>query len=465
MKLSELFKKLKIKKEIDNDFDIYKITKDSRKCTINCVYFNVQKKYINKAIENNIKVIITDDDYDNENLIVVKVNKLFDTYVKALKYFYFTNSPKIIGITGTSGKTTTSTLLYETLKLSRKNVLLIGTDGNFKYVNNLEIITDTVNTTPDIELIYELIGSFNYDYVILEISSQGLVNKRVAGLLFDIAVFLNISNEHLDFHKNINNYLLSKLLLFKQLKTNGVGLFNENLPYLDQAKACCKKYYTFGLNKGNYQIDYQEVDLEAMKVKILDKWLLTQLTGGYNAENICAVYAIMKILKINYIYLIKCLEKGFKASGRLDIVNYKSNKIIIDFAHTEKEVLVLLKYIKKYCKHNLYVVVGCGGDRDPYKRPIIGEISSRISDYVIFTEDNSRSENPMNIIKDMLKDVKLNNYKIIINRYEAIEEGISLLKEDDILVIIGKGLEVTNINNQLYTDMQIVKEVIKYGSI
>ena len=465
MKLTELLNSLKIKHEDVKDLDFTKITKDSRKCNGNTIYFNINKKYLTSAIKNNAKIIITDDDYFNNKLIVIKVNKLFDIYVKALKFLYLNYNPKIIGITGTSGKTTTTTLLYETLKLANKNILLIGTDGNFKFINNLEIITDTINTTPDIEVIYELIGSYTFDYIILEVSSQGLVNKRISGLLFDIAVFLNISNEHLDFHKTIDNYFASKLLLFRQLKSNGVALINDNLLYKDKIKKICKKYYTFGINKGNYQINYQELNLETMKINIQDKWLVTRLTGSYNAENICAVYGVIKLLRINYNYLIKCLDYGFKVSGRLDILNYKNNKIIVDFAHTEKEVLVLLQYLRKFCHNKLYVIIGCGGDRDPYKRPVIGTISTQYADYVIFTEDNSRSENPKKIINDMLKEIKMSNYKIILNRFEAIKFGISLLKNEDILVVIGKGLEVTVIKNKHYTDMQIVKEVIEYGDV
>lgn len=465
MKLSELLNKINIKKEVVKDLDINKITKDSRKCNESTIYFNINKKYLKSAIKNKVKVIITDDDYFNDELIVIKVSKLFDVYVRTLKLLYLNYNPTIIGITGTSGKTTTTTLLYETLKLTKKNILLIGTDGNFKYINNLEIITGTVNTTPDIEVIYELLGSDIFDYVILEVSSQGLVNKRISGILFDIAVFLNLSNEHLDFHKTINNYFKSKLLLFKQIKSNGVALINDNLLYKDKIMKTCKKCYTFGINKGNYQISYQELSLETMKIKIQDKWVFTQLTGSYNAENICSVYAILKLLKINYNYLIKCLNNGFKVSGRLDMINYKNNKIIVDFAHTEKEVLVLLQYLKKHCQNNFYVIIGCGGDRDPYKRPVIGSIATQYADLVIFTEDNSRSENPVNIINDMLKETNTNNYKIILDRYEAIKQGISLLKNEDILVVIGKGLEVTVINNKLYTDMQIIKEVIEYGQV
>lgn len=460
MKLNVILSKLKYFNNYIDDFEVINITKDSRKVTPNSIYFNINKKYLDDAVKKGVKVIFTDEEITYKNVILLYAEDLYKTFAKALKTFYMTYKSCLIGVTGTCGKTTTTTLLFETIKLCHKNVLLIGTDGNYKYIDGLEISNDTCNTTPDIEIIYELIGSFKFEYIIIEVSSQGLENKRLLGLKFDYAVFLNLSNEHLDYHKNIRNYFNAKLKLFRQLKRNGIAIINENLINKKEVINVCKKYYTFGINCGDVQIAYQEVDLEKMKVKIQDKWVTTALTGFYNAENICAVYAIMNCLKLNINKLISCLENNFKLSGRLEILNYNTNQIIIDFAHTEKEVEVLLDHLKKYTKNHLYIIMGCGGNRDKNKRPVMGYLCSQNSSKVILTEDNSRKENPINIINDIIKGIKNKNYIVILNRFEAIKYGISLLKEQDILVIIGKGNEVTIIDNELYTDMQMVKEVI-----
>ena len=197
-----------------------------------------------------------------------------------------------------------------------------------------------------------------------------------------------------------------------------------------------------------------------MKVYFKDKYATTTLTGGYNAENISAVNGILNLLEINNRCLIDCLNNGFKVNGRFEVIKYHHNKIIIDFAHTEKELEVLLNHVKKYKFNKRYIVIGCGGNRDKSKRPIFGKLSTNFADRVIFTEDNSRNEATIDIINDMTSCLTKKNYTTILNRYDAIKEGIKLLNYNDVLLIIGKGIDKSYVYNKYLNDLEIVNEVV-----
>lgn len=462
MKLNNFLKNLNINISDSVDIEINNITSDSRKCNMNSLYVNLHDEYLDDAVERGVKAIVSDKYINYLDKIMIYVKDIKSFYYKALKKFYNINNGYKIGVTGTCGKTTTVTLLYESLKLNRNNLLLISSNGNYIYINNQEEYYETKNTTPDIETIYELINKFDYDYIIIEVSSQGLANNRLEGILFDMCLFLNLSTDHLDYHKTISNYLNSKLKLFKQLKKDGICLINYHCKFKKLFDFSNHSCYTFGVGDGDYSIFYEKHDLEKTKIYFKDKYALTHLIGDYNAENISAAYAVINLLNINSDCLINCLNNGFKVKGRFEVINYYSNKIIIDFAHTEKEVEVLLNYVSNFSFNKRYIVIGCGGDRDKSKRPIFGKLAVQFADEVIFTEDNSRGELVTDIISDMTINLNKKNFNIIINRYEAIKTSINLLKENDILLIIGKGIDKSIINNRSLTDREIVEEVIYY---
>lgn len=461
MKLKDLLEKLNIKISDSVDIDILNVTCDSRKCNINSLYININNEYLNDAIKHGVKVIVSEKYIENIDLIIIYIRDVNDFYYKILKSFYNIDNGYKIGVTGTCGKTTTVTLLYESLKLNNNNLLLISSNGNYTYVNGIEYFYETKNTTPNIEIIYELIDKYQYDYIIIEASSQGIMNKRLEGINFDMCVFLNFSTDHLDYHKSISNYLNAKLKLFGKLKKNGICLVNYNSKFKDLFNFSNHLSYTFGIGCGDYSIYNEESGLEKMKVYFKDKYATTVLTGDYNAENISAVNGIINILNLNNNLLIDCLNNGFRVKGRFEIINYHNNKIIIDFAHTEKELEVLLNHVNKYQFNKRYIVIGCGGNRDKNKRPIFGKLSTNFADEVIFTEDNSRNETTIDIINDMTKDLSKKNFISIINRYDAINEGISLLTSNDILLIIGKGNEKSFVYNKYLTDLEILNEVLK----
>ena len=344
MNVLELFNKLNIYEKCSINYEISNITKDTRKLNRNSLFFLFDKKYLKEAILKNVAVIITDLEIECSKTTIIKINNLLKCYSDALKLFYLTYRPFIIGITGTCGKTTTTTLVYRTLKLANKNTLLISSNGINSYYLGKETEYTTSNTTPDLEVIYSYISMFNYDYIIIEVSSQGISHGRISGIEFDLGVFLNISQDHLDYHLTFSNYLNTKRKLFDQINKSGVALINNNSKYKTCFITPNISNYTFGFLDSDYNIEVLEVQLETMKIKIEDKCITTAFTGLHNAENISAVYAITKILNVNVKYLIMVLQQHYEIDGRFNVINYKTNKIIVDFAHTEKEFEVVLKH-------------------------------------------------------------------------------------------------------------------------
>ena len=294
-----------------------------------------------------------------------------------------------------------------------------------------------------------------FDYVIIEVSSQGLDDGRVEGLSFDLGVFLNLSSEHLDHHINMDNYFQSKLKLFKKIKEDGISLINSKLLFKE------KFYQEVNSLILEFDDDIELIndDLEKMKIKIEDKYLSTSLNGVFNLENINAVNKICEILKIDKNDLYNVLENDSIIDGRNNLYKINSRYYLIDFAHTEEEVKAILQHLHIHKINRLLVVIGCGGDRDKLKRPKVGKYSSLYSDYVIYTKDENRSERTIDIIKDILKGVKSNNYKVILSRFNAIKEIINYSIEEDIIAIIGMGNDLYFVDelDQYVSDLEVIK--------
>lgn len=457
-----------------NNHSLKQITIDSRKVKRNAVYVAVKNAYANgelfikDAIKKGAKTIVT------ENLIIdvpKNINIIFTkspitVYANMLKFKYEAfPEPNLIGVTGTSGKTTVTTLVYRILKRSGYKCLLIGTSGYYGYNQIYESFKEASNTTPMLEEIYDLIynNDFNYDYVIMEASSQGLSLGRLMGLKFCRVVFLNLNPEHLDYHHNMENYLLAKLKLFHQLTTEGYGIINAESSYKDKFIDECKpNCLTFGVNEGNYRIKVLDIKLDYMELEIEGKKVITELVGDFNASNIAAVYAIIKSLNINILDFFDVITSSALVSGRMQIIKNNKKTVVVDYAHTTKEVKKVLEHLQKYKIGKLIVVIGCGGNRDRSKRPEIGLITTEIADKVIFTEDNSRTEETTTIIRDIIEGVKKDNFKVILDREEAIYEGFKMLDDGDILAVIGKGIEKNIIGKKVksFSDVDYAKKII-----
>lgn len=389
-------------------------------------------KYIEEAIKNGAsKVIVEDGKYSVETVIVEDTKKYLEEYLYN-NYYDKISKLKLIGITGTNGKTTTSFLIYQALNKNGVKCAYIGTIGFY-----MEECIETSNTTPNLYEIYNMLikcAENNYEYVVMEVSSQGLSTGRVNTLKFDYAVFTNLTMDHLDYHITMENYMNEKLKLFNMV--DGYAIINSDDKYSNNFILDKNKNITYGKN-GDYKISDIVMDIHGTSFKLNNIEYKTKLIGEYNVYNMAIVIILLNILKLDK-SVISSLESPV---GRMDIVRYKDNLIIIDFAHTPDAVEKILSTVSKIKHNKIITVIGCGGNRDKEKRSIIGDIVTKNSNYAIFTSDNPRYEDPIDILNDITCKLDNKNYEIIVNREESINKSIQMLSKNDILLLLGKGHE------------------------
>lgn len=407
--------------------------------------------YVLEAINNGAnKVIVEHGKYDVETILVKDTHEYLNSYLHSLM-----PNIKMIGITGTNGKTTTAYLIYNALNMLNIKCAYIGTIGF--YLDKK--IKDLNNTTPEsIETFSYILKAYElgYQYVVMEVSSHALKQKRCDYINFDYCFFTNLTEDHLDYHKNMDDYLQSKQHLFKDL-CKGINIINNDSDYSQKFKI--NDYITYGFNKSDYTLNNNDNTIYVNNNKYQ-----TNLIGKHNVYNMSCVVILLKLLKIDEEKIENVIKKLKSPKGRLEEIKYHSNLIFIDYAHTPDAVLKVLETVLKIKHQKIITILGCGGNRDPYKRPIMGKIALEKSDYVIFTSDNPRFENPNKIIKEMIGKSKNNNYEIIVKRKKAIERGIQLLKKNDILLVLGKGHEEYQIikdKKRYFSDQEIVKKCIR----
>ncbi len=423
--------------------------------------------YIEKAIENGASKIIAERGNYSVPTEIVPDTRLHLEKLLADQYGHILEQMNLIGITGTNGKTTSSFLIYQALNLNGSKTAYIGTIGF--YIDKK--IKDLANTTPDIAEIYDMIVTAHEQgcqNVVFEVSSQGLLHRRVAGIKFDYAVFTNLTEDHLDVHGTMENYALAKQELFKSLKSNGVALINIDDQYKDYFLLENNRNITYGFNESDYQIiDYHSNDgMTTFKYKykgdILE--LKTTLIGQYNIYNMIVAVALLTEMGIDYEKLTKVVPKLKAPSGRLDNIRYKINNIIIDYAHTPDAILNVINTVKEVTKGNIYTVFGCTGDRDRAKRPVMLDIVTKNCKYAIITNDDPHTEDPNQIVADMTKGITRDNYEVILDRKAAIIKGIDLLNENDTLLILGKGHEeymIVGKEKIPFNDRKVVMEYLE----
>ena len=357
-------------------------------------------------------------------------------------------------MTGTNGKTTTCFLIYQVLNKLNIKCAYIGTIGF--YLDKK--VRDLSNTTPDILEIYEMLleCAFNdIEYVVMECSSHALSMKRLDKLKFKFGIFSNLTEDHLDYHGSFDNYVKAKQILFDNVTDKTfVNIDDEYKDYFIKDNSI-----TYGLNKSDYHLTDYVIGLDGSSFKVNGNSYKTKLIGKHNLYNILVVIALLSELNLD----TSVIENLECPKGRMDIVRKESNLVIVDYAHTPDAVLKIITAVKELNPNHIITIVGCGGDRDPYKRPIMSNIACSNSDHVIITNDNPRSENPNNIVSDMLHNLDKFNYEIILNRKNAIIKGIQMLDKNDILLVLGKGHETYQIiNNKRYNfdDKEVVLENI-----
>jgi len=399
--------------------------------------------YIDKAIENGaVRVIVEEGNYSVETIIVDDSRKYLEEMLQK-EYGHILDEMKIIGVTGTNGKTTSCYLIYQALNKLNIPCSYIGTIGYYlnKKVKNLP------NTSVDLADLYELlVDSYEngFKYVALEVSSQGLAYGRFNGIKFDIAGFTNLTQDHLDFHHTMQGYALAKQQLFKQLKENGVAIINCDDEYKDIYLLDQNKNITYGFNSSDYQVtSYKTYSNQTVFNYFYkgDYTVKSDLVGKYNISNLLLTISILNQLGISLEKVNSIVSLLQSPPGRMDKISYNNNLIIIDYAHTPDAIENIINSAKEFTKGNIYAVFGCTGERDRLKRPIMTKLVLDNVKSAVITIDDPHNEDPKLIVQDMIEGVTNTNYEICLDRGKAIELGLKLLGKDDTLLILGKGHE------------------------
>jgi UDP-N-acetylmuramoyl-L-alanyl-D-glutamate--2,6-diaminopimelate ligase len=463
------------------DLTIEKIEFDSRKVSNNDVFVAIKgtlsdgHQFIDKAISLGASVIVCEVLPTTllENCTYVKVQNSNQAlaFLSANYYDNPSEKLKLVGITGTNGKTTIASLLYQMFKKAGYKVGLLST---------VKIMVDEVeykatHTTPDSLTINKYLDEMvavGCEFCFMEVSSHGIHQKRTESLHFEGGVFTNLSHDHLDYHETFAEYRDVKKSFFDGLPKSAFAITNiddKNGEVMFQNTAARKKTYALK-TYADFKAQILENQLTGLVLKINNEEVWTKLIGSFNAYNILAIYGVALELGIESTEALRLLSELESVSGRFQFV-VSANKItaIVDYAHTPDALENVLKTIENIRTKNeqLFTIVGCGGDRDKTKRPIMANIAASFSDKAIFTSDNPRTENPQTIIDEMEAGVEAQNYKktvAILDRKQAIKTACQMANSGDIILIAGKGHETyQEINGvrQDFDDMQIVQEILK----
>ena len=463
------------------DVTISKIEFDSRKVESNTAFVAIKgtlsdgHDYIEKAIALGATVIVCEQFPETilQGITYVQVNDTNEALAYLSANFYDNPSEKIklVGVTGTNGKTTIASLLYQLFKKAGYKVGLLST---------VKIMVDTeefkaTHTTPDsLTLNYYLdqMVQEGCEFCFMEVSSHGIHQKRTDALQFAGGIFTNLSHDHLDYHNTFAEYRDVKKSFFDYLPKSAFAISNSDdkngAVMLQNTKA---KKITYALKSyADYKAQILENQLSGLLLKINDNEVWVKLIGSFNAYNLLAIYAVAVELGIEQFEALRLLSELESVSGRFQfIVSNSKITAIVDYAHTPDALENVLQTIENIRTKNeqLITVVGCGGDRDKTKRPVMANIASTLSDKAIFTSDNPRTENPESIIQEMEKGVEPQNFKktiSILDRKQAIKTACQLANPNDIILIAGKGHETyQEINGVRYDfdDLQIVTELLQ----
>jgi len=463
------------------DVSVGKIEFDSRKIVSDDVFVAIKgtvsngHDFIEKAISLGavavVCEVVPETTHDGITYVQVEDTSLALAYMSANYYRDPSAKLKLVGVTGTNGKTTIASLLYQMFKKAGYKVGLLSTVKIM--VDNKEY--KATHTTPDSLTINHYMNEMveeGCDYCFMEVSSHGIHQKRTEGLHFTGGVFTNLSHDHLDYHPTFAEYRDVKKSFFDNLPKTAFALTNsddKNGPVMLQNTKAKKRTYALK-TYADYRAQILENQLSGLLLKVNEQEVWVRLIGSFNAYNLLAIYGVAIELGIESQEALRLLSELESVSGRFQyIVSAGNITAIVDYAHTPDALENVLKTIEDIRTKNelLITVVGCGGDRDTTKRPIMANIAATMSDKAIFTSDNPRSEKPEAIIEDMEKGVEPQNYKktvSIVDRKQAIKTACQLAQPNDIILIAGKGhetyQEIQGVRHD-FDDMKTVKELLE----
>ncbi|MCI4671737.1 MAG: UDP-N-acetylmuramoyl-L-alanyl-D-glutamate--2,6-diaminopimelate ligase [Bacteroidia bacterium] len=459
MKLSALFEGIQAELiQGDWDMEVNDFHFDSRKIATSDLFFAIKgtvvdgHKFIEKAIDQGATVVALEDIPAElkPGIAYVKVRDGRRELASVAANFYQRPAEKlkIVGVTGTNGKTTTATLLHKAFQAMGYTSGLIST---IRYLVGDEVYPSS-HTTPDPKQLQELFAKmvdYGCEYCFMEVSSHALVQRRVEGIEFQMGLFTNITHDHLDYHGTFKAYLEAKKMLFDGLGKNATAIVNiddKNGRVMVQNSPANVKTYALK-RMADYKAKLIENTFEGLNLEIDGEEVWFQMRGSFNAYNLLMVYAAARELEVEKEEILKTLSGIGGVAGRFELIHGPSNERgIVDYAHTPdalKNVLDTIEDINKGA-HRIITVVGCGGDRDREKRPIMAQIAVDHSDQVILTSDNPRSEEPGVIVDEMMAGVPVvSQRKVlkILDRREAIRTASALAREGDIILLAGKGHE------------------------
>ena len=481
MLLQYLIEKIEKLEVIGNtNVDIAKVEYDSTKVDANDLFVAIKgfefdgNEYLKDVAQKGAKAVVVNADVDTSfidtnNTTVIKVENTRKalSIISAVYYDMPASKLKIIGITGTKGKTTTAYMIRDILLASGKKTGMIGTIYNTYGDVKIEA-TRTSPESLDLQKLLKDMVDKEMEFVVMEVSSHALELDRVYGIHFNVGVFTNLSEEHLDFHKTMDNYLQAKAKLFENAD---FAIINGDDIYAPRLKKMIKtKVATYGLDNDvnltatDIRINANNVEFKMYINKMLET-LTVGIPGRFTVYNALAAIAVCSLYNAQMDAITLALAQ-VKVPGRSEIVDIqKTFTVMLDYAHTPSSLEAILTATKKHAKSRIILVFGCGGDRDTQKRAMMGEIAGRLADFTVITTDNPRNEAPSKIMAQIEEGMKQTRglYKVIENRKEAIKFAMRIAWKNDIVIIAGKGHETYQIlkNNKKipFDERVIVKQL------
>ncbi|MDD2889550.1 MAG: UDP-N-acetylmuramoyl-L-alanyl-D-glutamate--2,6-diaminopimelate ligase [bacterium] len=480
--------------------DIKGIAYDSRKVNKDYIFVayrgfkigetvsNSSFEHIESAVEKGAKVLVVEEPlpksfkpFEGVETIPVKDGRKALALLSGEFYDYPAKKLKMVGITGTYGKTTSTFLLKSIYEAAGLKTGLIGT---IKYTGGKEEM-EAHNTTPEAPELQSVLADFVEEKIkvcVMEVSSHSLELNRVYGMDFDVAGFTTLERDHLDFHETVEKYAEAKLKLFKELKKDKIAVLNKDSSifkqYITQTEA---KVLSYGMGVQNYNVwgEILKADLNGLEVKI--RWdipkgfpvngkgegtIYSPLVGPHNLMNILLVTTCAFADGISFDVIQEGIKNLKVVPGRFDIIN----RVIIDYAHTPGALEAALRSARVITVGRLICIFGCGGDRDHGKRPLMGNVASENADYVILTTDNPRSEDPKKIVEDIISGINKCNYEVILDREAAIKHAVERSSPEDVIMVVGKGHENYQLLGELkmpWDEKAVIKEALngKKGTV
>lgn len=468
MRLSELISDLPSQVYKMKDIEIDSIDYDSRKVGPGSLYIAVKgalhdgHDFVSDVEKAGAVAVVTERKIDTDLPQIVVANTREAAGKLAVRFYGDFAEMAKVGVTGTNGKTTTTFLIHSILSQAGKKPGLIGT---VYYLGVSK--SKATRTTPEIIDILKLLKKFRDQGIcslVMEVSSHALKLGRVDGIDFDAAVFTNLSQDHLDFHLTMEDYLQSKLRIFSLLKPSGWAIYNNDENIRDAVVSMTLPWsLSFGQTEGSdIRGRLVEQSIDGLRIEIsYGKRLLeveSPLIGRFNFHNILAAFAAGVALDVPVDRIAEGIEKLRYVPGRMERI---ADNVFVDYAHTPAAIESILKSAREYVRGRLIVIFGCGGDRDRDKRAKMGALATELSDLAVITTDNPRHEKPSDIIKDILQGVTGNNYKMIEDRRAAIEYAIKSKKDDDMVIVAGKGHEEYQVFNDEridFSDAEVIRK-------